>query len=209
MNIIFDLDGTITDSSEGVFYTFRKVFDLYGLPQLSDDKLRSYIGPPTEETFGRYLPEEEVTRAVKRYRKIYKEQGGIKKNEMYPEMDMLLLYLRSKNHKLYVATTKEVESAIKILQIFDIYECFHGVYGADSKKGILTKTDVLESLFASTKAEKEQSILIGDTIYDVLGAEDVNIKVAVVLYGFGRKESFEGKNIEFFVDSVEELFDKF
>lgn len=209
MNIIFDLDGTISDSSEGVFDTFRKVFDIYDLPQLPDQKLRSYIGPPTEETLAKYIDKEDVTKAVKKYRKIYKDQGGIAKNIMYPEIDMLVLFLKSKGHSLYVATTKEKVSAVKILQNFGIYDYFNGVFGADSKKGIFTKTDVLNNLFETTKVDKDQSLLIGDTVYDVKGAEDVGIKVGVVLYGFGRKESFRDKKVEFIVESVDELFGKF
>lgn len=205
MNIIFDLDGTISDSSQGVFANFREIFSLYNLPDLPDKKLREYIGPPTEETLAKHIPEEQLDKAVETYRKIYKEKY-ILKNKMYPGMDKLMAYLKSKSHNLYVATTKEVGSAKQILMNFSLMQYLDGgVYGADSSKGIYTKTDVLNQLFNQTKANKSDSILIGDTLYDVEGAEDVGIKVGVVLYGFSPKEKFSGKKVEFFVDTVEEL----
>jgi phosphoglycolate phosphatase len=208
MNIIFDLDGTISNSSEGIIATIRATFKHYGLPELSDDTIKKYIGPPAEETFARYLPKEKIPQAVEFYRKVYKE-SGIMKNEMYAGIDKLLVHLRSNGHKTYVATTKEVNASKQILKDFGIFDLFDGVYGVNIAEGLFTKTDVLKRLFAETAADKNDSILIGDTIYDADGAHDVGIKVAIVLYGFGTKQSVEGKKIEFFVNAVEELFDKF
>ncbi len=208
MNIIFDLDGTISNSSEGVIATFRATFKHYGLPELADSTIKQYIGPPTEETFAKYLPQQKITEAVNFYRKVYKE-GGILKNKMYPGMDKLLIHLRNLGHKTYVATTKEVNASKTILKNFGIFDLFDGVYGVNIAEDIFTKTDVLNHLFEETAANKDDSILIGDTIYDADGARDVGIKVAIVLYGFGTKQSLEGRTVEYFVDTIEELFDKF
>lgn len=208
MNIIFDLDGTISNSSEGVIATFRATFKQYGLPELPEDTIKQYIGPPTEETFEKYLPQHKITEAVNFYRKVYKE-GGILKNKMYPGIDRLLVHLRGQGHKTYVATTKEVNASKTILKNFGIFDLFDGVYGVNTAEGLFTKTDVLKRLFEETAADKSQSILIGDTIYDADGAKDVGIKVGIVLYGFGTRQSLEGRKVEFFVDTVEELFDKF
>lgn len=204
MNIIFDLDGTISDSSEGVFANFREVFSRYGVPDMPDEELKKYIGPPTEESLARHIPNEKLDEAVETYRKIYKEKN-INKNKMYPNMDKLLVYLKSKGHKLYVATTKEIKAAKEILTNFGIMKYYDAVYGADPTNNVFTKTDVLNRLFEQTNAQKDDSIMIGDTLYDVEGAENVGIKVAVVLYGFSPKENFEGRQVEFFAQTVEDL----
>src|SRR5690554_5187110 len=114
MNIIFDLDGTISDSSEGVFANLREFFSLYGLPDLPDEELKKYIGPPTEETLSKYVSDDKLDEAVNTYRKIYKEKN-ILKNKMYSGMDKLLKHLKAKGHNLYVATTKDVKASKEIL----------------------------------------------------------------------------------------------
>ncbi|MDD4316248.1 MAG: HAD hydrolase-like protein [Clostridia bacterium] len=209
MNIIFDLDGTISNSSEGVIATFRATFKHYNAPELADETIKQYIGPPMEETFAKYLPADQINEAVSHYRKLYKEQGGILKNSMYAGIDRLLAHLKRLGHKTYVATTKDINASKTILKNFGIIDLFDGVYGVNTAEGLYTKTDVLNRLFEETGAVKDDSILIGDTIYDANGAEDVGIIVAIVLYGFGTRQSLAGKKVEFFVDTVEELFHKF
>ncbi|MFW5780768.1 MAG: HAD-IA family hydrolase [Bacillota bacterium] len=206
MHIIFDLDGTISDSSRGVIQSLKALFEEYNLPRLSDEELKKYIGPPIEQTLGKYLPSEEISEAVELYRKFYKEEGGIDKNTMYKGMDKLLKRLKQKNNNIYLATTKEVGMAKEILKTFGIDSFFNGIYGADPSREIYTKTDVLKELFSHHKIDKENCLLIGDTVYDVNGARDVGIKVGIVLYGYGKKKDFEGKDIEFFVDTVEDLY---
>ena len=190
MNIIFDLDGTISDSSEGIFANFREFFRIYNLPDLPDETLKKFIGPPTEETLSKFLEPEKVPEAVRLYRKIYKEKN-ILKNRMFDGIDSLMKYLKDKGHTLYVATTKEQKSSEIIIENFGLTKYLSGIYGADIDKNIHTKTDVLNKLFNDTGANKDDSILIGDTLYDVDGAEETGIKVGVALWGFCPKEKIQ------------------
>lgn len=208
MHIIFDLDGTISDSSHGVIHTLRKLFSRYNLPCLSDDEMKKYIGPPIEQTLGRYLSQDDIPEAVELYRKLYKEEGGIYENSMYEGIDNLLEHLKQEKHNIYLATTKEVNLAREILQIFRIDNFFSGIYGADPSKRIYTKTDVLNELFSCHEIDKNTCLLVGDTLYDVKGAQETGIKVGVVLYGYGKEQDFEGESVEFFVKSIKELYTK-
>lgn len=208
-NIILDLDGTISDSSEGIFATMRKVFSHYGINNLTDEILKNYIGPPLKETFGRYLPEDKTEEACDLHRYIYKEEGNIFKNKMYHGMDYFIKTLKQNGYRVFLGTTKGTDSSNKILENFGIHQYFNGVYGTEKEKNIITKTDVLNNLFKTEKISKNQSMLIGDTIYDAEGALNVGISVGIVLFGFGKKEQFKDKKIEFFVKNIDELIEKF
>jgi phosphoglycolate phosphatase len=206
MYIIFDLDGTISDSSPGIFQTFRLLFERYDLPLPSQETLKTYIGPPIEETLEKHFPHEEVKKAADLYRKLYKDAGGIYKNNMYKGMDKLLRRLKEEGNKIYLATTKEVNLAKDVLNNFGILGYFDGVYGVDPPRNIYTKLDVLNQLFSTHDIDKERCVLVGDTIYDVNGARHAGIKIGIVLYSFSKKKDFEGMEIDFFVQSVEEIY---
>ena len=125
---------------------------------------------------------------------------------MFDGIDSLMKYLKDKGHTLYVATTKEQKSSEIIIENFGLTKYLSGIYGADIDKNIHTKTDVLNKLFNDTGANKDDSILIGDTLYDVDGAEETGIKVGVALWGFCPKEKFKNRKIEFFAEKVEDLY---
>lgn len=203
-NIIFDLDGTISDSSEGVMESMKYTLNFYGIEPPPVEVLLTFIGPPTEETFGKYIPEEKIPEAVNEYRKYYKS-GAIYKNKLYDGMNDLLKYLYEKGCRSYIATTKERGSSIEIAERFGISKYLAGVYGTSPKDGIYTKTDVLNHLFEENGLDKEESIMVGDTMYDAEGAKNIGIDLGVVLYGFGKREVMAAQEAVFYAETVSEI----
>lgn len=205
-NLFFDLDGTISDSSEGIFETLRFVFEKFGCDIPGDDVLIKYIGPPLKETFSLYLPSEKALEAVNEYKSYYK-QGAIYKNRMYDGIPSLLSYLKDKGYRIFMATTKSEPAAKEIARGFGIADFFDGIYGTDDARGIISKTDVLSTLLSDHGFSKEDCVMIGDTVYDVNGALDVGIDFGPVFYGFGKRDFLQAQKAAFFAETVAGLKD--
>ncbi len=208
MNVIFDLDGTLIDSSEGILASFRELFEVYNLPILKDTQLKKFIGPPMEETLSKYLPSDRVNEAVNAYRRIYREKN-IFRNKIYPNIEKLLAYLKNRGDKLFIATTKEINSAKAIVSNIGLCKYFSAIHGANPNKNIKSKTDILNDLFAKNNIDKKDTMLIGVTLYDVEGAENVGIKVTIVLYGFSERKEFNEKQVLFFANQVDDILKYF
>lgn len=202
--LIFDLDGTLIDSSKCIFAVYTSLFNELGIPIPAPDTLSTFIGPPIEEVIVRYY-KGDIKSACARFREIYAEIDLAENNSLFPYIKEMLEILKKKGYILCVATTKYHIFAEKILALTGIRDYFDFVAG--SSEGITGKTAVLNELFKKG-AEKDKCLLIGDTIFDIEGAEDTGIPVAIVRYGFGRESDFLGKDIIWFADSVTEIAEK-
>ncbi len=206
-NVLFDLDGTIIDSSRCIFSVYAALFKELNLTLPPEEEMRRFIGPPIETTMSRYL-DDGVEAASKRYREIYKTVDLMATNKLYDGIGEELQKIKNAGKKLYLATTKGEQFAEDILKYKGIYNLFDGVFGVRTDLGRYTKTQVIDAIIEERKLEKSECILIGDTAFDVEGAELSGIKVAIVNYGFGNADDFKGKRIEFFADAVDDIADK-
>jgi phosphoglycolate phosphatase len=119
----------------------------------------------------------------------------------------MLTALKNDGYTLCIATTKYYYFAEKILDLLEISDLFDIVQGCNPSLGIIGKASVLKELF-NRGVEKDKCVLIGDTYFDVEGASEVGIPVAIVKYGFGKEKDFEGQDILWFAESVEDIIDK-
>ena len=205
--VLFDLDGTITDSKEGIFKSIRYAYDKMGLEQPEDDFLMSFLGPPLWDSFVHKvgLSEKDAEKGVAFFRERF-QPLGIYENKLFPGMTELLHLLSQRNDlKIYIATAKPLPSAIRVLEYFKIIKYFDDISGATFDGTISGKTQVIANLIDKFEPDfnRERTLMIGDRDHDIYGAKENGIKSLGVLYGYGNME--EIKEADYLVDSVQEL----
>lgn len=209
--ILFDLDGTIIESSECIFWVYRKLFEKYGLTLPDGEGMRRFIGPPVETTVGAFVEPSRVQTVSDDFREIYKTVDLIATNKVYDGIVEAIEAIKKTGRNVYVATSKNEPTAKKILSGFGILDLFDDVYGSRydlGEKNRMKKSDIIVALMNDKGMKKEECILIGDTIFDVNGAKGSGIDVGIVRYGFGKEGDFDGEKIIFFADAPADLVKK-
>lgn len=183
--ILFDLDGTLTDSGEGIIKSAAMVLETYGLPVPDYDTMRVFVGPPLHETFVKFgIPPEKADDAVALYRTRYTTVGKFE-NFPYPGIREMLEALKAAGHRLFVATSKPEPMSIEILEHFDLARYFEIICGATFDRSRSEKSDVIAYLLQQADA-KENAIMVGDTVFDVTGAAHHGIPTIGVAWGYGK-----------------------
>ena len=204
--ILFDLDGTLTDSGEGIMHCAELTLAHYALPIPTRKELRSIVGPPLKDSFRRFgIPDAEIDNAVAFYRKHYLAVGQFE-NFPYPGIQEVLSKLKADGNKLYVATSKPEAMAQNILRYFEMDGYFDIICGAVSDAKRSTKEEVIEHLL-SLLSDTNDLVMVGDTIYDVNGAAFHGIPTVAVSWGYGVVADMEsaGANI---AKTMDELYEK-
>lgn len=185
--ILFDLDGTLTDSGEGIMNCAALALEHFHIPVPSREAMRVFVGPPLTSTFRSFgIPEEKIPEAVKVFRSRY-TPVGIFENSPYPGIHQLLDTLSWHGHKLYVATSKPEEMAITVLRHFDLEQFFTGICGAAMDESRTNKEEVIAYLLEKN-GTADNMLMIGDTVFDVLGAASHGIPTIGVSWGYGDPE---------------------
>lgn len=190
-NIIFDLDGTLSNSKEGITKCIQHALRAFGIVEDNPDTLEHFIGPPLRDELMKtyHFTKEKAEQATVLYRQRY-EPVGIYEAEMYPGVESMLKELKSMGKTIALATSKPQEMAEEVLRYFGIIKYFDYIMGAERIGPRQSKTDVLQALFETMGIYEEQkadSVLIGDTCFDVEGAKNMGIDCIGVRYGFGRE----------------------
>ena len=202
--ILFDLDGTLTDSGEGIMHCTELTLEHYGLPIPPRSEMRSMVGPPLRDSFLRFgIPFEELDNAVAFYRKHYLAVGQYE-NEPYSGIRQLLEKLTAEGHLLYLATSKPETMAADILQYFDLKQYFSIICGA-VPGGRSTKEEVIAHLLTQLDT-RENLVMVGDTIYDVKGAAFHHIPCIAVAWGYGEVENMKAAGAVI-AETAEELYE--
>ena len=185
--ILFDLDGTLTDSGEGIINCAILALEHFGLPIPSREELRVFVGPPLTQSFIEHgVPEDKAEEAVAVYRSRYIPIGKYE-NKPYPGVRELLQTLQSKGYRLYVATSKPESMSIDILNHFDLAKYFTRICGAAMDSSRNSKEAVIAYLLDET-GEKDNMVMIGDTKFDIIGAKYHGIPAIGVSWGYGKVE---------------------
>ena len=181
--IFFDLDGTLVDSSIGIHNGFTYTFDQLGVTSPDAKTIRGFMGPPLETSFATCLPTEQIEQAIQLYRSYYKEKG-VYEAQLYPHIKDLLVEL-AKQFPLYITTTKNTPTAQDMTKNFGSYHFFYGIYGSSPETP--HKADVIRQALQAHQLAPEQAIIIGDTKFDMLGAQETGIQKLAVTWGFGEQ----------------------
>lgn len=188
--ILFDLDGTLTDSGEGIINCAVFALEHFGLSVPSREALRSIVGPPLFDTFRRFgVPEARLDEAVAVFRSRY-NPIGIFENHPYPGIRELLEALKRDGHKLCVATSKPEEMANRVLNHFDLASYFDIVCGADMAETRSSKDAVIAYLLEQN-GRADNMVMVGDTKFDVLGAAAHGIPTIGVAWGYGEVDEMK------------------
>lgn len=191
--ILFDLDGTLTDSGPGitncVVYALRQM----GCPVPEQAVLKKFLGPPLMDSFRDYigLDPERAAQGVELYLAHYREQG-IWENSVYQGIPVLLEDLKAAGKTVLVATSKLETTANRVLKHFDLLPYFDHVVGSLPGGGRPAKADVIAcALQIAGVADKRTAVMVGDREHDILGAKAVGLDCIGVLYGYGDRAEHE------------------
>jgi phosphoglycolate phosphatase len=207
--VLFDLDGTLTDPYLGITNSAKYALNRFDIIE-ENDKLKLFIGPPLKKSFMEYckLNEYDAKKAIEYYREYYAEKG-IYENELYNGIDAVLKQLNENNIQCIVATSKLEEYAIKVLQYFNIDHYFRYVVGSNLDGTLSEKGDIIKHGIEKYKLVKENTIMVGDREYDVIGAKSNGIDSIGVLYGYGTKEELDKAGPTYMCNTIDELFKLF
>ena len=179
--IFFDLDGTLVDSSIGIHNGFTYTFEQLGVPSPDAKTIRGFMGPPLETSFASCLPANQIETAIQLYRSYYKEKG-VYEAQLFPQIKELLTEL-AKQYPLYITTTKNTPTAVDMTSYFGIDRFFDGIYGSSPQA--LHKADVIRQALTTHNLDPETVVIIGDTKFDMIGAQETGIRKLAVTWGFG------------------------
>jgi len=205
-HIIFDLDGTLTDPGVGITRSIQYALAKYGKTE-ETRALYKFIGPPLRETFREYFgfSEEQAEEAVSFYREYFSDKG-IFENDIYPGIPELLSELYSLNRKIYLATTKPVVYAERILRHFKIYDYFKAVSGSSLDGSNGEKSGLIAGIIKNYRIENtDEVVMIGDRKYDIVGAKANGIFSIGVKYGYGEPGELEKVSPDFIAETVYQL----
>lgn len=202
--IFFDLDGTLTDSGEGIINSVVMTLEHYGLPVPSHEVLREFVGPPLDQSFVKHgVPADKALEAVEVFRSRY-NTVGVYENYPYPGVRALLESLQAQGHRLFVATSKPETTAILVLKHFDLFRYFELVCGATADSSRVEKADVIAYL-KTQRGITEEILMVGDTAFDVLGAASHGIPTIGVSWGYGKVADMQNAGAVAIANTAEEL----
>ncbi len=208
-HIIFDLDGTLTDNTQGIGNSLKYALEQMQVDGYHPDILKQFIGPPLQWGFSTLfgMNERNTELAVSYFREYYGENGYLE-NEPYSGVFELLEALHSAGKKMYIATAKYEKYAQKIMEHFGFDRYIIQLIGADYGGRKASKTGIIGSVLETHRLKPSHEIvMVGDTVYDVEGGKENGLSTVAVTYGFGKKEELKEANPDFWAESVEELFE--
>lgn len=204
--VFFDLDGTLTDSAEGILKSVRYALERLGFPDAPDSVLRRFIGPPLHDSFMVHcgFSREEAQRAVEVYRERY-SAVGVRENTLYPGMEAVLQALRAAGASIGLATSKPAVFAEKILRQHGILPLFSEIIGANLDGSMTDKAEILAE--AKRRAGSAQILMVGDREFDVFGARACGIDCVGVAFGFAEPGELQAAGAVEIAETAEELLE--
>lgn len=204
-SILFDLDGTLTDSGEGIMNCATLALNHFGLPVPGRQTLRVFVGPPLDETFIKFgVPADRTDEAIAVYRSRYTTVGKFE-NVPYPGVEQLLQKLREKCYRLFVATSKPEGMSVEILEKFGLAQYFELICGATLDGSRSKKADIITYLLERAGGA-DNAIMVGDTAYDIIGANAHGIPGIGVSWGYGKVTDMEAAGATAIAHTMDELY---
>lgn len=205
--ILFDLDGTLSDSSQGIINSIIYALEKYDVNDYDMPLLRKFLGPPLHESFEKFMgfDKEKSLQAVKLYREYFSSKG-LFENEIYGGVSDLLQNLKENGKALIVATSKPQLFTDRIMEHFNLAKYFDFIAGSNMDTTRSKKAEVIE--YAVTECnikDKSSVVMVGDRAEDMIGAQTVGIDSIGVEYGYGTFDELENAGATYIAKTVEEL----
>lgn len=208
-SVLFDLDGTLIDTSEGITKSAQYALAKFGIDEPDLSKLTCFIGPPLTYSFMTHygFTEEQAKNAIGVYRERY-TPIGIYESMIFPHVKEAIQELKKRGYRVGVASSKPEPACHVVLDYFGITELFDDIVGSTFDGRISTKEDVLDEVFRRWEdASKKNTLLVGDTIFDVKGANYKGIDCIAVSFGFGDVQEMLGAGAKAVCNDMRELPD--
>lgn len=204
--VLFDLDGTLTDSGPGIMASVRFTLGKMGLPVPPRSVLRRFVGPPLFSSFTQLcgMTPEQAKKAIGYFREAYSE-SGVYNNSVYPGIPETLESLRKAGAMLAVATSKPESMTKVVLKHFDLLKYFDFVSAADESDKCAGKETLILPVLEKAHVAPAQAVMVGDTKFDTAGAENAGTAFLGVLYGFGTEEEMRREGASVFAHTAKEI----
>lgn len=208
--VLFDLDGTVSESALGIRASLEHAIKQIGKPLPNLDDYTLYIGPPLIDTFRNlcHFTEEESAQGVEIYRDYYDTYGKFK-NKLYDGMKDVLTALRNQGAKLAVCTSKYEKFAEEIVELLGVSDYFDAVCGSTLDGSRKDKKDLIpyavKTLGGDFDTERENTVMLGDTYFDARGARICNVDFIGVKYGYGSLEQMKAEGAEIFAETPADI----
>lgn len=205
--VIFDFDGTVADTAEGIFESAQYAMKVLGKEPIELVNLRKFIGPPLLYSFKNYagLDDSDAEKAVELYRENY-SAGGLYKLRFYDGMLELLDKLRNENILTGVASAKPDVFIQRILEHYSIRDKFDYAQGVSLEDYCTDKTGVIHRVMTKLGiSDPQECLMVGDTLFDIEGAKSLHTKSAAVLYGYGNNTDLIESGADLVVENLKEL----
>lgn len=205
-NILFDLDGTLTDPFDGITNSIVYALRKFGISVSDRRELEPFIGPPLFESFSRYydMSDSDAVKAVEYYREYYGEKG-IYENKLYDGIVDVLAALKNNGKRLFVATSKPEVFSVKIIEYFAIDGYFEYIAGATLDKSRIEKADIVKFALDKNGVAPSTAVMIGDRKHDIFGAKANGLKSVGVLFGFGSRDELEEAGADFIAEKPQDI----
>jgi len=206
-NILLDLDGTLTDSSEGITKSLQYALEKLGRPVPVSEDMLCCIGPPLLHSFLEHFqvqPRSLAEQAVGFYRERYNRQGQFE-NRVYQGIPETLDILQARGFSLYLATAKPEVQARSILDHFKLSPYFTEIYGSGLNGAFSDKGELINHILRQEDLSVNDTVMVGDRKYDMIGAGKCAVRKIGVTYGFGTQEELSEAGADYIIDSPEDL----
>ena len=203
--LLFDLDGTLTDSTEGIQKCLVNAIERMGFEVPEDTN--KFLGPPIRQSFSEFcgMDKQQIDEAVRIFRERY-STIGLFENRVYDGVPEMLQQLRDNGKRIMVATSKPEQYAVRIFERFGLSQYFEFVGGAELDGTRDYKHEVIEYVLDKTNVtDRSRVLMIGDRRQDVLGAHKTGIKCLGILWGFGSREELEEVGADYITDTPQSL----
>ena len=206
--VIFDFDGTLADTSEGILESIGYALRRLGRAPLTDAQMRLFIGPPLLHSFQTVagLDARTAEEAVELYRVNYEQNGGMFKLRFYDGLLPLLSELQTSGIRTGIASAKPDVFVQAILRRFDAGRLFDCARGISLEECCTDKSDVIRSVMQTLcVTQPQRALMVGDTLFDVDGALSVGATAAAALYGFGDEAQLRASGADVCVENADAL----
>ncbi len=205
--ILFDLDGTLTDSSQGIINSIIYALKKYDINDYDMSLLKKFLGPPLHESFAKYFgfDKEKSLQAVEFYREYFSTKGLLE-NEVYCGITDLLQTLKESGKTLILATSKPQPFTDRIMELFDLAKYFDFIAGSNMDTTRSKKAEVIEyALSKCNITDKSSVVMVGDRAEDMIGAKTVGIDSIGVEYGYGSFDELKNAGAAYIIKDINSL----
>jgi phosphoglycolate phosphatase len=206
-NVLFDLDGTLTDPGEGITRSLQYALGELGVDCPALAELHIHIGPPIRDALAIILKTTDhalVEEALRLFRVRFSETG-IFENEVFAGVPEMLAALCASSRRLFVATAKPLVFTERIMNHFQLSDYFEGIYGSGLDGTLDNKAELLRHILKNAELAPAETLMVGDRMYDILGARENGCMSLGVTYGYGSREELRDAGAHLICDSPQEI----